>query len=92
MFATLLLATLGFFSLCAGRDRHQRELFERPLPKETSRGLRIAGWAALGIALFVPAIVHGWAQGPLLWTGCLTVAATLAVITLTRATSRRKSK
>ena len=88
----IALCITGFASLCAAMPRHQRMVVGRLLGDAAGRRLRLAGGAALLLALAVDLAGLGAAYGAIAWCGHLTVAAALVVARLNRASSRPSSK
>ncbi|WP_295529835.1 DUF3325 domain-containing protein [uncultured Pseudacidovorax sp.] len=76
----LLLA--GFALLAAAMERHQDDLFGRPLPARLTALLRLGGSAALLVGLAAAVQAWGWAVGPVAWFGHLSVAAGAVVLAL----------
>ena len=81
--AALLLALAGFAALALSMHRHHRDLFGGPPSRWRVVALRSVGWALLGLSLAACSLESGWAVGPLLWIGLLTLAALVVVLTLT---------
>ncbi|MEM7049965.1 MAG: DUF3325 family protein [Acidobacteriota bacterium] len=73
---------LGFTCLCGSMPRHQGDLFGRRLSAGASRGLRVAGFSLLALALVVDLWFLPVAQGAIAWCGHLTVGAVAAVAVL----------
>lgn len=70
----------AFTALSLAMDRHQRDVFGRKLPAGRTRALRLLGWAALPVSLAPCILAQGWAIGPVLWCGLLSLAAGLLVL------------
>jgi hypothetical protein len=88
----LLLSTLGFAALALAMERHQEDLFGHALATTTTRWLRMAGWAALGLALIVSVKAQGWGVGLVSFSGHTSLGAGLvfgALILFERMRSRR---
>jgi len=71
----LLLCVFGFACLASAMERHQPALFGATLRRAASRGLRVAGWSALLIALALMVAAEGWALGLVDYAGSTSVAA-----------------
>lgn len=80
--AALLLCHAALSSLCLAMDRHHGQVFGRKPVAWQARGLRIAGWSLLGLALGYCGRHWGWAIGPVAWFGFLSAAALLLVFLL----------
>lgn len=83
-------AWLGFACLCLAMDRHQRDLLGRRLSDSASRGIRLAGFAALALGLASTIATLGWGYGAALWFGLLTLGAAPVVALLSAWSSRAK--
>ena len=86
----MILSSFGltygaFTALSLAMDRHQRDVFGRRLPPGPTRALRILGWAALPASLTPCILAQGWAIGPVLWCGLLSLAAGLLVLLISYA-------
>ncbi|MFP6848312.1 MAG: DUF3325 domain-containing protein [Pseudomonas sp.] len=82
--ALLLAAALcyaGMAALCLGMDRHHQQVWSRKAPRR-QRGLRLAGWLLLAIALWPCVQAWGGAVGVVIWFGLLSAAALLLVLLL----------
>lgn len=77
--ALFLTSVAGFALLLVAMTKHQRDWMGRKLPDRTSRGLRLAGFAALALGFPIAGGAHGWAYGAVAWFGWLTIGAVLAV-------------
>jgi hypothetical protein len=75
--ATFLLSLLGFGALALATDRQQENLFGRAFDPRLARGLRVAGWAALALALGVVVKGQGWALGLVSFSGHTSLGAGL---------------
>jgi hypothetical protein len=69
-----LLAWVGMSSLCAGLERHFKQLWQRAPSVLTLRTLRAAGWMALAASLATSVAAWGWAMGPVGWFGLVSMA------------------
>lgn len=80
--AALSLCYAGMAALCLAMDRHHAQVWRRAPRKPARRGLRIAGWLLLAVAV-VPC-VRGWGAtvGVVAWFGFLSAAALLLVFLL----------
>ncbi|MGL4316030.1 MAG: DUF3325 domain-containing protein [Pseudomonas sp.] len=83
-FALILGSALcyaGMAALCLGMDRHHQQVWSRKAPR-LQRGLRLAGWLLLGVALWPCIRAWGSSVGVVIWFGLLTGAALLLVLLL----------
>ena len=85
------LALPAFTALSLAMERHQEDLFGRPMVPATARSLRIAGWATLLLALAVAVRAQGWALGLVSYSGHTSLGAALVFGTLI-VQARRKSR
>jgi hypothetical protein len=72
---TLLASLLGFAALALATHRHQEALFGRPLATRTIRMLRLAGWSALAVGLWIIVAGQGWGLGLVSYSGHTSLAA-----------------
>ncbi|MCG8559813.1 MAG: DUF3325 domain-containing protein [Hyphomicrobiales bacterium] len=79
----LLLATAGFGMLALSMQKHHRDLFGAPPSQWHALALHSIGWVLLGLSFAACILDSGWAIGPVLWLGILTVAALVSALTLT---------
>lgn len=77
------LAIIGFASLALSMHRHHRDLFSCPPSRLRSVGFSLIGWCLLISSFWVCIVSSGWAIGPVLWVGILTIAALIIVLALT---------
>ena len=89
--AILLLCVFGFAALAVVMERHQEDLFGRPMVPATARSLRVAGWAALLLSLAVAVRAQGWALGLVSYSGHTSLSAAL-VFGLLIVQARRKGR
>jgi len=89
--ASLALCVFGFTALAVAMERHQEDLFGRPMVPATARSLRIAGWATLLLALAVAVRAQGWALGLVSYSGHTSLGAALVFGTLI-VQAQRKSR
>ena len=89
--AILLLCVFGFAALAVVMERHREDLFGRPMVPATARSLRVAGWAALLLALAVAVRAQGWALGLVSYSGHTSLSAAL-VFGLLIVQARRKGR
>ncbi len=78
MLLSIGLSFSAFTALSLSMDKHQQELHG----KAQASPARMRGWYALGWLLLCAAFAlcvwnHGWALGPVVWLGALTVAGLL---------------
>jgi hypothetical protein len=91
----LLLSTAAFAALALAMERHQEDLFGHALPSTTTRCLRVAGWAALLLALAIVVNAQGWGVGLVSFSGHTSLGAGLvfgALVVIERTTSRRPAR
>jgi hypothetical protein len=90
-FFLLLLATAGFGLLCLSRDRHQRDLIGRKLPKGIVNYARWGGVSLLVFAFVLAGIRLGWGVGTLEWLGLSSMGAVMTMAVLSRRSRRAPS-
>ncbi|MCG6203211.1 DUF3325 family protein [Rhodopseudomonas sp. HC1] len=73
----LAFSLAGFAALALATRRQQNEFLRRSLPRRIVTALRIAGSAALLVALILLVIARGWALGLVMFSGHTTLAAAL---------------
>ncbi|MFT0546014.1 DUF3325 family protein [Allopusillimonas ginsengisoli] len=78
----LLLALAGFACLALAMIRHQEDLFGHALNAPLTRGLRVAGWFFLLMALWLAAASMGWSFGLTVYGGHTSAAAGVVFIAL----------
>ncbi|MGP9811838.1 DUF3325 domain-containing protein [Rhodopseudomonas sp. NSM] len=76
------LCLAGFVALALATRRQQHEVIGRSLPRGPVRGLRIAGAAALMLALGVLVGWQGWGLGLVMFSGHTTLAAAIVYCAL----------
>lgn len=81
--AQLLLTLAGFVLLCATSARSEHAIHGRELDAATRRTLRLAGAAALALALAWLVHARGSGVGFTVWCLLLSVASVLVVLTNT---------
>lgn len=79
----LLLCVAGFASMALAMSKHQREVLGRVQGPGRQMALRLGGWGLLCLALWLCLETWGVSIGLVSWTGLLTVAAIVVVLTLT---------
>lgn len=78
MLLALGLSFSGFAALSLAMEKHQQELHgAQAAPAARRRVWRMVGWALLVAAFAVTTAAQGWAVGPVLWLGAMTVAGIL---------------
>jgi hypothetical protein len=90
-----LLSTAAFAALALAMERHQEDLLGHALPTQTTRALRVVGWAALLVALAVIVSAQGWGVGLVSFSGHTSLGAGLvfgALVVIERTTSRRPAR
>ena len=80
----ILAALAGFAALSMGMSRHQRDVLGKPLPRKTTRGLKVSGGVSLACAWAFATAGEGAAIGSVYWLGALTFAALVVVFSVTR--------
>lgn len=93
--AVFLLSTLGFTALALAMERHQEDLFGHALATTATRWLRMAGWAALGLALVLIVKAQGWGVGLVSYSGHTSLGAGLvfgALVVIERTRPRRPDR
>ena len=75
--AVFLLCLAAFAALALAMERHQDDLLGCALPPRAVRWLRLAGWAALALALFIVVQGQGWALGLVSYSGHTSLGAGL---------------
>ena len=88
--AVLLLSLPAFGAPALATDRHQKIAFGRRLTSGMIRGLRLSGWSALVLVLFVAVREQGWALGLVSYSGHTSLAAGIIFWALI-ANERRKT-
>lgn len=84
-----LLSTLGFAALALAMERHQEDLLGHALATTATRWLRMAGVAALLLALGVIVRAQGWGVGLVSFSGHTSLGAGLVFGTLVIGTRRK---
>lgn len=79
MLSAGLLSYAGFSALCMAMDRHHQEMLGRRPSTSRKVQLRVAGWALLGLSLWISVISAGWAMGLVRWTAVLMSSAVFLV-------------
>lgn len=74
MLFAISLAFSGFIALCLGMEKHQMDLYG-PARASATTMQRIGriGWALTGASFAVAVFARGWAIGPVLWLGAMTL-------------------
>lgn len=88
--AMLLLSLGGFLAICAGRDRHQRDLLGRRLDPATGPALRWLGVLMIAVALPLGWWILGFGYGTVTWIGLAGLCALATMLALTLITARRQ--
>jgi len=78
----LALSAAGFGALALGTRRQERDLFGGSLRRPATLGYRIAGAAALLLALGVLVTARGWSFGLVQFSGHTTLAAAIVYVAL----------
>ncbi|MHC1652481.1 DUF3325 domain-containing protein [Stenotrophomonas maltophilia] len=75
MLLALTLSFSAFTALSLAMEKHQHDLHGKAAAAPARRmQWRVLGWALLTIAFALCVADHGWAMGPVLWLGAMTVA------------------
>src|SRR5690606_20853942 len=74
-----------FTALSLAMNRHARDVLRRELPARQRTVLRVAGFAVLGLSLWLAAAATGWSLGLIEWVGMLSVSAVALALALTYA-------
>lgn len=77
-----MLCLPGFAALALATERQQEALFAHAFAPALTRRLRVAGWAALSLALCVLVGVQGWGLGLVSFSGHTSLAAGLVFVAL----------
>ncbi|OBU69563.1 hypothetical protein A9K58_02485 [Stenotrophomonas maltophilia] len=74
MLLALALSFSAFTALSLAMEKHQHNLHGRAAATPARRTQwRVLGWALLTVAFALCVIDHGWAMGPVLWLGTMTL-------------------
>ncbi|AWH20952.1 MULTISPECIES: DUF3325 domain-containing protein [Stenotrophomonas] len=75
MLLALTLSFAAFTALSLAMEKHQQDLHGKAAAAPARRTQwRVLGWALLVVAFALCVVDHGWAMGPVLWLGALTLA------------------
>ena len=75
MLLALTLSFSAFTALSLSMERHQYDLHGKAAASPARRTQwRVLGWALLAVAFALCVADHGWAMGPVLWLGAMTLA------------------
>ncbi|AWH46146.1 DUF3325 domain-containing protein [Stenotrophomonas sp. ZAC14A_NAIMI4_1] len=75
MLLALALSFSAFTALSLAMEKHQQDLHGKAAATPARRTQwRVLGWALLTVAFALCVVDHGWALGPVLWLGALTLA------------------
>ncbi len=75
MLLALTLSFSAFTALSLAMEKHQHDLHGKAAATPARRVLwRVLGWALLAAAFALCVADHGWAMGPVLWLGAMTLA------------------
>ena len=72
---TFIACLAGFGALALATERQQHALFDQALAPRATRVLRLAGWSALALALYVIVQAQGWGMGLVSYSGHTSLAA-----------------
>lgn len=81
--AAFCLAYAGFAALALAMDRHYGALFNRAMPLAHRQPLRLSGWCALAVSLWLSGATYGWSYGVVEWIGILAIAGLVMIWALT---------
>ncbi|MBH1738671.1 DUF3325 domain-containing protein [Stenotrophomonas maltophilia] len=74
MLLPLALSFSAFTALSLAMEKHQHDLHGSAAATPARRTQwRVLGWALLTVAFALCVIDHGWAMGPVLWLGTMTL-------------------
>ena len=74
MLLVLGLSFTAFTALSLAMEKHQQELHGKAAASPVRRTQwRVLGWVLLTVAFALCVVDHGWAMGPVLWLGALTL-------------------
>ncbi|CAG8866972.1 hypothetical protein PS627_02255 [Pseudomonas fluorescens] len=82
MLSSALIGFAGVAALCLAMEKHFNDLLKRKSTVAQRRGLRVAGWSLLLLALALAVHQGGWALGLVAWIAVLMAGATLWVFVL----------
>ncbi|HGM7337561.1 TPA: DUF3325 domain-containing protein [Stenotrophomonas maltophilia] len=74
MLLALALSFSAFTALSLAMEKHQHDLHGKAAASPARRTQwRVLGWALLAVAFALCVADHGWAMGPALWLGTMTL-------------------
>lgn len=74
MLLALTLSFSAFTALSLAMEKHQLELHGKSAATPARRSQwQVLGWLLLGVAFAICVLDHGWAIGPVLWLGVMTL-------------------
>lgn len=76
MLLALTLSFSAFTALSLAMEKHQHDLHGKaaaPPPRARRTQWRVLGWVLLAVAFALCVADHGWAIGPVLWLGTMTL-------------------
>lgn len=74
MLLALTLSFSAFTALSLAMEKHQHDLHGKAAaPPGTGTQWRVLGWVLLAVAFALCVADHGWAIGPVLWLGTMTL-------------------
>jgi len=78
MLLAIGLSFTAFTALSLAMEKHQLELHaKQAAPASRRRQWSVLGWVLLALAFGLSVADHGWAMGPVLWLGAMTIAGLL---------------
>lgn len=72
---TFVICVAGFLVLALATERQQEDLFGQALAYKATRTLRLLGWSAMLVALYVIVQAQGWGMGLVSYSGHTSLAA-----------------
>lgn len=74
MLLALALSFSAFTALSLAMEKHQHDLHGKAAASPARRTQwRVLGWALLAVAFALCVADHGWAMGPVVWLGTMTL-------------------
>ena len=74
MLLALALSFSAFTALSLAMEKHQHDLHGKAAaPPARRTQWRVLGWVLLAVAFALCVADHGWAMGPVLWLGTMTL-------------------
>lgn len=73
MLLVLTLSFSAFTALSLAMEKHQHDLHGKAAAPARRTHWRVLGWVLLAVAFALCVADHGWAIGPVLWLGTMTL-------------------